>query len=276
MRPIRIFVRKRPWLIRWVRIMRAAIMLGPFRAPLLRLCLKLPKPPPPRLEAHPTFPQIDVEQIVAEIENTGSANIGCLPIEYVNEILAYCEQNNQEFYWNPHLSCDAIDRISRNATLVAIARKYLGTEPRLWVTQLRWTFSSAADQNKSGSVLCKDAAEYNFHNFHYDIHDFKSLTVFVYLTDVSMDSGPHFFIRGSHKTKTLAEIRNLWITDEAAAQLYGERIQVVLGKRGTVFAEDTSCYHKAAVCEHANRLIASFDYVVRKKSHAVPIPEGAI
>ncbi len=270
LRGIRLHVRKRSWLIRWARIIRAAIMLGPVRAPLLSLCLKFSKSTPQQLEAYPKFTQIDLDQLVAEIEDAGAAKIGYLPTEYVSEILRYCEQHQQASYWNPHLSCDAIDRISRNATLVAIARKYLGAEPRLWVTQLRWTFSCAGGRNKNDRLRHKDSTEYNLHDFHYDIHDFKSLTIFIYLTDVSMDSGPHFFIRGTHKTKTLREIKNLWISDDVAAQSYGDKIQPVLGEKGTIFAEDTSCYHKASFCENAPRLIASFDYVIRNKSPAVP------
>jgi hypothetical protein len=246
-------------------------MLGPVRAPLLSLCVKFSKSASQQLEAHPKVTQIDLDQLVAEIEDAGAAKIGYLPTEYLSEILTYCEQHKQTSYWNPHLSCDAIDRISRNATLVAIARKYLGAEPKLWVTQLRWTSCFEGDQNKnSSSGRRKDSTEYNLHDFHYDIHDFKSLTIFIYLTDVSMDSGPHLFIRGTHKTKTLREIKNLWINDDVARQSYGDKIQAVLGKRGTIFAEDTSCYHKAAFCENAPRLIASFDYVIRNKSPAVP------
>ena len=245
-------------------------MLGPIRSPLLSLCLRFSKSAPQQLEPDPKFTQIDLDQLVAEIEETGVAKIGYLPTEYLSEILTYCEQHKQASYWNPHLSCDAIDRISRNATLVAIARKYLGTEPRLWVTQLRWTFSLPRNQDKNGSGRRKNSTEYNLHDFHYDIHDFKSLTIFIYLTDVNMDSGPHFFIRGTHKTKTLREIKNLWISDDDAAQSYGNKIEAVLGEKGTIFAEDTSCYHKAAFSENSPRLIASFDYVIRNKSPAVP------
>ncbi len=79
------------------------------------------------------------------------------------------------------------------------------------------------------------------------------------------------FIRGTHKNKTLKEIRNISICDEAAKHLYGENIQIVLGKKGTIFAEDLSCYHKAALCKEANRLILSLDYVIRNKAPAVPV-----
>ena len=116
----------------------------------------------------------------------------------------------------------------------------------------------------------KNVAEYNIHDFHYDTHDFKSLTIFIYLTDVTMESGPHVFIRGTHKSKSLREIKSISISDDVATQLYGDKIQFVLGPKGTIFAEDTRCYHKAAVCKNTNRLIASFDYVIRRKFPPLP------
>ena len=79
------------------------------------------------------------------------------------------------------------------------------------------------------------------------------------------------FIRGTHKNKTLREIRNISIRDEVAKHLYGDKIHTVLGEKGTIFAEDLSCYHKAAVCKEANRLILSLDYVIRNKVPAVPV-----
>jgi len=244
-------------------------MVGPFSVPLLRVCQKLNKSLPQRLEIYPTFAQVDVDQVLQCLEEVGSAHIGQLPAEYVSEILVYCDQNNQTSYWNPHQSCDVIDRIARNAKLLEIVRKYLGVEPRLWLSRLNWTFSLAGDQCNSDRVSPRSDSDYDIHDFHYDTHDFKSLTIFIYLTDVTVDSGPHMFISGTHKNKSLREIRNISICDEVAKHQYGDKIHMVLGEKGTIFAEDLSCYHKAAVCKEANRLILSLDYVIRNKVPAV-------
>ena len=265
------YVSTNPWLLRWVRVTRALIMLGPIGVPLLRLCQRLNKPLLQRLESYPTFAHVDMDQVFNCLEEVGSVHIGHLPAEYVSEILAYCDQNNQTSYWNPHQSCDVIDRIARNAKLLEIVRKYLGVEPRLWLSRLNWTFSLGGDRSNSDGVRPRTDSDYNIHDFHYDTHDFKSLTIFIYLTDVTMDSGPHMFIRGTHKNKTLREIRNISIRDEVATHLYGDKIHIVLGEKGTIFAEDLSCYHKAAVCKEANRLILSLDYVIRNKVSAVPV-----
>ena len=198
---LKLFARDRPRLLRCARVVRAIVMLGPARLQLLRLCQRYNKPhylP----ELCPLFRHVDIDQIVSRIEETGYAYIGHLPDEYTSEILTYCKANNDHSYWNPHTACDALNHISRNSTLLSVSRKYLAAEPKLWLTQLRWTFPS---KNIAPS---RSSAVYNFHDFHYDTHDFKSLTIFIYLTDVDAESGPHMYIRGTHKNKSLTNLVN--------------------------------------------------------------------
>jgi hypothetical protein len=152
------------------------------------------------------FSNVDVNGLVDEIRDVGHAEIGSLPEEYVAEILEYCENNKKINYWNPHKDCEMVDRISRNGTIVAIVKKYLGSEPILWLTQLKWSFASTDNSVNFRTLVDPKTSEYDFHAFHYDTHDFKSLTVFVYLTDVNLDSAPHVTILGSHKNKTLKKL----------------------------------------------------------------------
>ena len=187
---LKLYVSASPGLLRWLRVIRALVMVGPGRAPLLGICQRLSKSLPQRLETYPTFAHVDVDQVFKCLEEVGSARIGQLPAEYVNEILAYCGQNNQTSYWNPHQTCDVIDQVARNTKILEIVRKYLGVEPRLWLSRLTWTFSRAGGQSDSDGVPPRSDSNYNIHDFHYDTHDFKSLTIFIYLTDVTMDSGP--------------------------------------------------------------------------------------
>jgi ectoine hydroxylase-related dioxygenase (phytanoyl-CoA dioxygenase family) len=195
----------------------------------------------------------------------GHAEIGHLPEACVAQILAFCESKKQLDYFNPHKDCEMIDRISRNHVIVAIVQKYLGAEPILWLTQLKWSFPSSDNAVNFRNSVTPTTSEYDFHDFHYDTHDFKSLTVFVYLTDVDLDSGPHVTILGSHKNKTLKDLARIYFRDDVAQKLYPDQIKTVLGTKGLVFIEDTSGYHKAAVCNKESRLLLSIDYVLRRK-----------
>jgi ectoine hydroxylase-related dioxygenase (phytanoyl-CoA dioxygenase family) len=208
---------------------------------------------------------VDVDRLVNAIDDEGYAELGYLPEQHVAQILAYCENSKQIEYWNPHKHCEIVDRISRNNTLVAIVRKYLGAEPILWLTQLRWSFASSDNRMKHRPLFHRKPSQYDAHDFHYDAHDFKSLTVFIYLTDVNLDSGPHMIIPRSHKNKTLRDLAQIFFKDDVAQKLYQKNIKPILGNKGLVFLEDTSSYHKAAVCKKERRLLLSIDYVLRRK-----------
>ena len=128
-----------------------------------------------------------------------------VPTEYVDQILQYCENTGLRIYWNPHKECDAIDHIARNWKIVEIARQYLGIEPILWPTQIKWSYGDAVQKHKPLGFRHKEPPEYDGNAFHYDRFDFKSLTLFIYLTDVvDHSSGPHVVIEGTHANKSFS------------------------------------------------------------------------
>ena len=105
--------------------------------------------------------------------------------------------------------------------MVDIARRYLGVEPVLWLTQLRWSFGDPVEQRRVLSSLHAEPVQYDSDAFHYDTLDFKSLTIFIYLTDVGPDSGPHVVIENTHKTKSFGEICHIILSDSMAQKESG-------------------------------------------------------
>lgn len=105
--------------------------------------------------------------------------------------------------------------------------------------------------------------QYDADAFHYDTLDFKSLTVFIYLTDVDPSCGPHVVIENTHE-KSLADICQIILRDAAAHQKYGNRVKMILGEKGTMLFEETSSFHKASRC-HTKRLMLSIDYVLQRQ-----------
>jgi len=162
-----------------------------------------------------------------------------------------------------------VNRLCRNAKLVEIARQYLGAEPILWLTLLRWSFPLSDDRADFHPATHREPRQYNTHAFHYDILDFKSLTLFVYLTDVESASGAHIVVEGTHN-KRWHELHHLMLDDRVVEEKFGERIHVIMGKKGTAFFEETSTYHKVEVCQ-SRRLILSIDYVLQR----TPPPQAA-
>ena len=240
------------------------VILGPLRKPIIRFHQRFSNNVPLQTDKDPLFPNLDVEKVVAKINESGYSDGIILPEKEVTEILQYCEKNKRVRNWNPHRDCKTIDKLSRNEAIVEVARKYLGAEPILWLTELRWTVVGPEKENFPLSHY-QEPDLYDIFSFHYDALDYKSLTIFIYLTDVGLECGPHVVIEGTHTNKSLKGLANITISDAVADNKYGHRIKTLLGGKGSVFFEETSSYHKAAVC-NKTRLVLKMDYVLRRRS----------
>jgi hypothetical protein len=147
-----------------------------------------------------------------------------------------------------------LQSLTRDPQLVAIARKYLGTEPVLMCARMWWSFAVPADheqQNAAGQ------------GFHYDIDGYRGLTFFFYLTDVGPTSGPHVYVRGTHIKKSWKHLLSLYKgqSDREIEKRYGRDRQVQLcGPAGSGFAEDIFGFHKGMHPETDNRLIVQVRY----------------
>jgi hypothetical protein len=97
--------------------------------------------------------------------------------------------------------------------------------------------------------------------FHYDLDTLRWLKVFVYLTDVGPDSGPHEYVVASHKCgnkpRPLRERGYARIQDSEIDMFFPERRQTICGSRGTVILGDTRCFHKGNAVKNGYRLIYS-------------------
>ncbi len=269
--PLRIFLRKKKWLLRCSQVIRNWWILGPWRQHAIKSYQRGNHNRPLQTDGRNLFPELEVEEVVHSLNEKGYSLGVKVPEEYVARILQYCGNTGLMRYWNPHNECDAIDAIARNAKIVEIARRYLGTEPILWLTQLKWSFGSSAKQRKILLSRHKEPLMHDDNAFHHDALDFKSLTVFIYLTDVEYSSGPHVVIEGTNANKSFADICHIVVTDTIVRQKFGDRIKVILGQKGSMFFEETSSYHKASTCQ-TERLMLSIDYVLRRP----PPPERKV
>jgi hypothetical protein len=138
-----------------------------------------------------------------------------------------------------------LDLINRPDLLRLIA-SYLGCKPTISSIGVRWSFPGS----REGSDV---------QHFHRDPDDWRFLKFFVYLTDVDEASGPHVFVRGTHRTGGQLRAR----TYDAAEieRSYGkDRIATVIGPRGTSFIADTYGIHQGAPPQQRSRLILQVQY----------------
>lgn len=163
-------------------------------------------------------------------------------------------------YFSVSLNCPAIKKLESDPKLLAIAAKYLGTEPGMTRTRLWWLFVV----NKKTYDLSKGV-----HFFHYDMNDYQCFSFFFYLTDVDLSSGSHLCVRGSHKNKKLAHLLSLFTRrpEQDIIDYYGdENIVPICGEAGFGFAEDVFCFHKATPPTHKDRLMLEIRFTINNYS----------
>ena len=242
------------------RKMRYLLVQGPWQPLIVRYHQLTSRNPPMPVAPESLFEPLDVDATVGCLDRDAYAPGFRVPEPMVDEIVDYVRADGARWIDNPHHSCFAIDRIAHDPVIVAVARGYLRAEPILLETRLYWTLPFPDEQGRV------------FHTadggmFHYDVADVKSLTVFLYLTDVDAESGPHVVIPGSQARRTPRQILQRMLDDATARRRYGNRIHTITGPRGTGWFEDITCYHKQA---HGTkvRLLLSFTYSLHRRPRA--------
>ena len=147
--------------------------------------------------------------------------------------------------------CPIFYAIAHNLRLLSIAENYLGAPPTIGGIDCRWAFKS--DKITRGDQM-----------FHHDRDDFRSLKLFVYLTDTDGNNGAHVYVERSHEYSILKNYVDneffddielassfwQWIEKHRKKDIEIERffdksmLKTHIGKRGTAFFEDTRGFHK--------------------------------
>jgi hypothetical protein len=140
-----------------------------------------------------------------------------------------------------------LKEISNSPQLNAYISKYVGKNFKCTGMGSWWTF---------GNNINPQEAEL----FHRDIDNLLWLKVFIYLTDVDENCGPHVFIPGSHRMNKSLTFRR--IPDAEANMKFG-KFTYHLGKKGTLIIEDTFGLHKGQhISSNKNRLIFQLQYSI--------------
>lgn len=147
-----------------------------------------------------------------------------------------------------------VQALMADPAIIAAAQAYLGAEPVVDVVAMWWNtaFSDRPDS---------EAAQY----FHFDLDRIKWVKFFIYLTAVTSDSGPHYFIAKSHRTggipAALLAKGYARLTDEEVAAHYPPQDFIEFAApRGTILAEDTRGLHKGQNVRAGHRLVLQLQF----------------
>ncbi|AIQ95314.1 hypothetical protein [Prochlorococcus sp. MIT 0604] len=220
---------------------------------------------------------ISKKEILNNLINDGLSNKFLISEDHINKILEKLSTlkfkpniGNQEFTYNeimsgnylkdvlqyrlfsPNKFIKEVEEIIFDEQILEIAKAYLGVEPKIencviWI-------SLPTDKDTSGE---------NLYGYHYDIDDYKFLKLFVYLNDVDENSGPHSYIKKSLNDKSIYKSIRRRLSYKNVHKRYPNKEEVLTGKKGTGFFEDTYGYHKGTLPKKY-RVILQCQYTINK------------
>lgn len=147
-----------------------------------------------------------------------------------------------------------VQNLLADPSLLALAESYLGKAPQLDVLSMWWHMAYHEHPDSEAAQL-----------YHFDLDRPRWLKVFIYLTDVNHENGPHSFIEGTHRVGSIPKkfLRRGYVRlsdDEVLAEFGRDRELVFEAPRGSVIVEDTIGLHKGGVVTGGARLILQLQF----------------
>jgi len=153
-----------------------------------------------------------------------------------------------------------LEQLTQEPSLLKIAREYLGSET-ICTNKQAWISKGI---NQQSLIESSSAAQL----YHFDYDSFNFLKVMIYLSDVCTESGPHTFMKTTHKPFKSDEIRKEMhpygrYNDDQIYYLIDKSNEVkICGNAGTVILVDTSGFHKGQILgKNHTRLMAQIEFV---------------
>lgn len=133
--------------------------------------------------------------------------------------------------------------------ILNVVQNYLGCKPIL--SQVNFWVSNKAPLDST-------------QKFHQDRDDVRFIKVFIYLNDVSLKNGAHYYVKGSlNNLKFPSNNYNVSnrIEDNFINKNYKDNVIQIEGKKGSIIFEDTSGFHKGGEVKEGHRFMLQLQYV---------------
>ena len=176
-------------------------------------------------------------------------------------------ENTARYKTRDVIECPHVMKTATDPALISILTKHLGTIPIILDYSCWWSFVQAEQDGQHAQL------------FHFDLADYRFCLMFIYLTDVDMDGGPHTLFEKTHEMTDIAAIRdqhpgkpeqwddwffhNLRKTDvEMENYFNGMKPVSLTGEKGTSLLVNTRGIHKGLAPTKQDRLIIQVVYGV--------------
>lgn len=174
-------------------------------------------------------------------------------IEFSDEVLFDENQPLSPVYQFSQKSIAAsrdLQKLIFDQSVLLVAQEYLNTRPVMDLIAMWWSLPFGG-KGKSESAQM----------YHFDLDRIKFIKFFFYLTDVDPDTGPHCYVKGSHRKLPPSLNKQGRMTDEEVEAGFGkENLLELCGERGTIMAVDTRGLHKGKDLIRDKRLLFQIEF----------------
>lgn len=158
------------------------------------------------------------------------------------------------------LADSVVQDLLADESLLRLAQAHLGTTPVQDLVAMWWSAPVGAAPSSAAAQ-----------RFHFDLDRLRFLKLFVYLTDVDDGSGPHVFVRGTHRDLPRALRADRRFDDVEVETTFGAGAPAtIVGRRGTMFVADTRGLHKGLPARERHRLVFQLEWATSLFGHPVP------
>lgn len=140
----------------------------------------------------------------------------------------------------------AVQNIVTDGLFLYLAQQYLHAPPICDLVYMWWSTAYLSEPNDYAAQL-----------FHIDLDRMKFILFFIYLTDVTPETGPHVFVSGSHlrSNRPSKIMRDGKIPDDVIDKYFPGKVKELTGARGTILMVDTLGFHKGKKLLQGDRLM---------------------
>ena len=162
--------------------------------------------------------------------------------------------------FEPDLKADKlIEKLVNDPLLIKIVSTYLGAKVCPLNYCLWYTFPADRPSSEAAQL------------FHYDLDSLRWLKIFIFLSDVGHENGPHEYVEGSHRpgTKPVDLLRRDYarLSDADVDRYYAGKRKQLLARKGSVVLADTRCFHKGVNPASGYRLVLQPIYAPSQLSY---------
>jgi hypothetical protein len=138
--------------------------------------------------------------------------------------------------------------LANRPEILARVEEFLGCKPTISYLSAWWSYPTALGAQHE-------------QNFHRDVDDWRFVKLFVHLTDVGPENGPHSYVLNSVQSKSFRRIGRF--SDPEISLDFGDQVTSVTGEAGEAFLENTFGLHRGTPVESGVRLIFHVLYGLR-------------